>query len=259
MHEEDDHGSIENGTIGWGDADDDHFEIGEGDNEHLPLVRVTLGRGKGPIGDTEDRAQGNEVLCRWGMLIDFIPKKGTQCVVAFPAGMRGTEGGGVIIGLIRPNAAQFKEDRAMLAVGDDVHLLVKGKSVTLSDYGDGANTPTRWLMVGTSRGGGAPRILCSDETGSGWNIKAGVVGLISSAGGAPKAWVEVNGESASMARAGGEQLKLSSGLFYGFAGKCQLQGGGIFLGKMPTPVNPALWGFAGIAGAPSTSVFISAT
>jgi len=249
-----DYGSIEQGTVGWGD-EANHFDIGEGDNENVPLIKVTLHAGKNPTADAEERAQGQRVLCRWGMLIDFIPKRGTQCVVAFPAGMRGMESGGVIIGIVRTNGSQFKEDRALLAVGDDVHLLVKGKSVTVSDYGAQA----RYIMVGTSRGGGAARILISDETGSGVTVKAGIVGLMTASGGVPKAWIELTSSSASCALSDGTQWKLTSGFFYGFGGKIHLQGGGVFLGKMPTPVTPVLTGFVGISGVPSGSVFASIT
>jgi len=254
-----DAGSIEQGTIGWGDDEADHFDIGEGEEENLSLIRVTLVHGKRPGDDVKEEAQGNEILCRWGCLIDWIPPKGTQCIVAFPSGMREHAGGGVIIGVIKPNGSQFKEKRAVLNLGEDVHVLVKGKSVTLSDFGSGLNTPTRYIMVGTSRGGGAARILCNDETGSGWTVKAGIVGLMTSASGAPKAWIELTSSGASMALASGEQLKLGAGLFYGYAGKCQLQGGGVFLGKMPTPITPVCVGPVGMTAIGSGSVFASIT
>lgn len=252
-----DSGTIEQGTLGWGDGDEDVADIVEDESDPgLPLFRVTIAHGKGPDADANGTgAQGEQVLCRWGIILDYVPPKGAQCIVAFPTGTRRIPGAGVIIAVIRKNASQFKKERAVLSLGADMHLLVKARSTTIASYA----TPAQYIMVGKPRGADvAPRILIQDETGSGVTVQGGVVALMGNDSGAPKALLQVSkAGKASCFLSGGEKWEMTSGRFYTYGASNIVQGGGVFLGKLPTPANPALWGFVGAMGTPSMSVFIS--
>lgn len=250
-----DSGSIEQGVIGWGGVDD-AVDITGGDKTDLPLFRVTLTRGRNHAKDLEETAQGLQVTCRWGILVHYVPPVGTQVIVAFPAGMKGVSGGGVIISVVAPNGSQFKADRAILDVGSSGHLLIKGKSVTLCDYA----TPARYLMVGTSRAGGPPGVSIQDETGSGLTVQSGVVGLFTASGSPAdaKCILQLTTTSASCAlKSGTASWKLTEGMCstYGTTNLCT--GAGVYLGKAPTVANPVLWGASGPVGVASLSVFVS--
>jgi hypothetical protein len=155
-------GSIELGTVGWGDGEDRFAPEVEGEPT---LVKVTLFRGRRPDVDgeaKEDRAQGQPTLCRVAQPLNYIPPEGGQVMVAIPAGFELTPGVGVIFAAMGPTTTQFGTARAKMDFGPDVDLILKAKSVTLSDYED------RYLTLGPDFG-----FKVGDATASGLNLQDG--------------------------------------------------------------------------------------
>ena len=136
-----DAGSIELGTVGWGD--DSHFELGTDDNGGVTLVKVKLLRGL--------PEQGQELLCRLSAPLWFVPDVGSQVLVAVPAGFSQVPGAPVIIAAPGANpSSQFgggKAADAILDFGPDRRVIIKaGKGVILSDY------ENRYVGVGPELG-----------------------------------------------------------------------------------------------------------
>lgn len=83
-----DTGSIEMGTVGWGDQDI-HYDAGTASNDGVTLIKVTLFRGRDPKQEhTPGLGQGAQILAR-NSAGENIPSKGTQVIVARPAGFDG--------------------------------------------------------------------------------------------------------------------------------------------------------------------------
>lgn len=241
---------VEVGTVGW-EGTDEHFEKGTEASDGHTLIYVTLYRGRDPSTKPEaGRAQGMKILCHISDSIFRIPKKGTRCYVIVPHGMEQSPGAGVIVACVSPSpTTQFEDDRVVMDFGEDVHVVLKGKSVALSDH----ENPARFIGVGTPRSGGTPgvQILLPDGTGAAW--QDGAFALFSRDGTMMQAtpskfevWVKDIG-----------CLRIADGEFYTYAPINKMQGAGCYIGKLPTVANMALWGPTGIAGVASPSVFIS--
>jgi hypothetical protein len=156
-----DQGGIYDGTVGWQDGQA-HYDIDP--DSGVTLVRVTLFKGRNPGQDgpvTDALAHGHQILCRIGAPLSNIPPLNAQVMVAMAADRMLTPGGGVIFAMpIKSPGTQFAADKAKLDFGPDYDLVIKARSVTLTDY------ENRFLTVGPTYG-----IKCGDVTGSGLCIK----------------------------------------------------------------------------------------
>lgn len=252
FHNPDAVSQIEMGSIGWEDEDEYYF-LGTDENDGHTLVRVQLFRGRDvtkPI--NPERAQGHKIVCHLSGGLFRIPKKGTRCYIAIPKGMESMPGAGVIFATVEKSpSTQFDADRAVMDFGDDVHVVFKGKSISLQD------PDNRFLTVGTPRSGGAAGITLQAKDGSGGVIQEGVVSWFVAQNGEAKSVIQMTPTKWEVFVADIGFVKLDGGEFWSFAPVNKMMGGGCYIGKAPTPANPALWGITGVAGAASTSVFLS--
>lgn len=258
-----DNGSIEMGTVGWDDGTDTHFD----DSGPVSLVKVTLFRGVDP-GEDESAdptiARGHQILSRVLGPINFMPRPKTQVLVARPAGFDGPGmwfilGLGGLGGTVGNPTTQYDgksgsstgaKARAKLDFGADVDLVIKARSVTLSDY---SNT---YLGISPDFG-----IKAGNAKGDGFQITPGnFIGYVTDQAADPKAVAQfgltkekgiILSEKMTSQVA---SLRLKEGNFV-LAGKefsCQTANGS--LGVVASPVSGIQFG-PGI-GIPSTSWFI---
>ncbi len=243
---------IEMGTVGWEDTEL-FYEKGTDENDGHTLVRVQLFRGRDitkPI--KKGIAQGHKMLCNISGGLFRIPPKGTRVYVAVPTGYENSPGAGVIFATVEKSpTVQFEQDRVVLNFGEDCHVMIKAKSITMSDFA------SRFIAVGTPRSAGVPGVMMHDETGSGICVQSGTVGAWSADGGAMKVVMQLSPTKGEIYNSAGSFVRLDGNKFSCFGSTCQVVGGGVYLGKAATALNMALWGPTGIAGVASPSVFIS--
>jgi len=181
-------GSIEAGTVGW-DDDADHYDTAPGE---VVLVKVTLFRGRNPDRDPEPkpgRAGGLQILARVSAPMQTIPPDGAEVIVAVPAVFGLTPGAPVILAQVAvapPN--QFSATRAKLDFGPDVDVVIKARSVTLTDYED------RFFTLGPRFG-----IKMGDAGANGMQLK----------GGKWCAYVAQNGDAKAVWEMSATDLKIS--------------------------------------------------
>jgi hypothetical protein len=239
------------GSVGWED-EDEWFYPGTADNDGHTLIRVQLYEGKDPSVPTNpERAQGHKIICQISDSVFRVPKRDTRCYVALPHGMEQTPGAGVIIACVSKNpTVQFGKDRSVLNLGDDQHVVIRGKSISLHAFNND------FVSVGEPRSGGASGITLSGHDGSGVVIQEDVVGIFTAKNGECKTMIQVTSDQISI-KCQSTAMMLNDQNFYVLSTSCTLQGGAVYLGKLPTAANMALWGPTGIAGVASPSVFIS--
>lgn len=156
-----DPGGIYDGTVGWEDGED-HFDIGD---DGVTLVKVTLHKGRMP--DTDDaknspRAKGTRVLTRISAPLYNIPPDGAEVHVSMPAGRLLDPGAGAIIAQLSASPdIQFSGTKAKLDFGPDVDVVLKARSVTITDY------ENRFISVSPTTG-----IKAGDKDGSGFCLKS---------------------------------------------------------------------------------------
>ncbi len=118
---------------------------------------------------------------------------------------------------------------------------------TIGDY------QNRFVTVGPLNG-----VVAQDETGSGYVFKEGkFMGFVAS-GGDAKSVIQMTPSELSFIQKDSGMLKLSGGkvTLLSKAG-LSLVGSSISLGATASPASPAVWGFTGVGGVGSTSVFIA--
>jgi len=242
---------IEIGSIGWEDEDEWYY-LGTDDNDGHTLVRVQLFSGRditAPLNPT--RAQGKKIICQIPSGMYRIPKKDERCYVLIPKGMEAVDGAGLIIATVgKSPTTQFAADRAVLNFGDDVHVVIKGKSISLQD------PDFRFVSVGSPRSGGTPgvQVHLPDGTGAVWQDSS--VGIFCKA----DTLVQMTPSKYEVWQGTGSSrtfLTMGSGVFHTFGQTNKVQGSGVYLGAAPTLATPVLYGPTGIAGLPSTGVFVS--
>lgn len=232
---------FEPGTVGW-DGIDPHFDTEDG----VTLVRVTLVRGRHPsTALTPDVAQGHQVLCRIGGGLFRIPKKGTAVMVGFPTAFSTHPAAGVIVCTTEASPSiQFSETKAKLDVGPDTDLVIKGKSVTITDYDN------RFLHVG------ADGVMMQDENGNGLLLSGGALVLFVADSGDAKTVIQLTKSELSLLQKDTGFVKLTGGNATIFANaSAGLLGANVSIGAKATALTPALTGTP--PGVPSTSVFVS--
>lgn len=240
------------GTVGWDEVDEHAYLGGDSEDGHS-LVRVTLYAGRNFSEDHKpDIAQGHQVVCHIGSSLFNIPPKGTRCIVVIPEGMEHIPAAGCIIETIgRSPPDQLGKDRTVMDFGADTHVIIKGKSVSLSSHDD------EFITVGTPRSGGTSGLLFQAKDGTGGVINEGVVGWFVAASGDAKTLIQMTPDKiAVMNKSGGSCVVLDQNFTVsGSAG--YITCGRTYIGTIPTALTPALHGITGVAGVASTSVFLS--
>lgn len=251
------------GVVGWkSTAGNTFFSNVTGEKT---LVMVTLHEGIDQhLKDTSPgKAYGKEVLCHVLGPFYYIPPVGTPVLVTFHKGISSI--GGTILGTTLPSPTiQFNDTKAKLDLGPEVDLVIKAKSVTITDYqnnyiactGDNSatNQPSGVVMsckdgsgVFASNSHTDPTgvsIWCSDSSGNG----ACLIGMTENG-------LKVNVKTA----AGQSHLDMSDGNFFVFAEqKTWLNGGTNLLGPAPAAGFFAHYGPNPTTALLSTTVFISA-
>jgi hypothetical protein len=232
---------FEPGTVGW-DGADPHFDTEDG----VTLVRVTLVRGRHPSTPLQpDVAQGHQVLCRIGGGLFRIPPKGTAVMVGFPTAFAGHPAAGVIVCTTEASPdTQFNDTKAKFDVGPDTDLVIKAKSVTISDYDN------RFLHVGPDG------VLLQDDKGNGVVMSGGAIMIYVADSGDAKTLVQMTPQELSLLQKDTGFIKLTGGKLTLLAsGSAGLVAGNVAIGSPSKPQVAAM--IAPSPGVPSTSVFIS--
>ena len=152
---------FEPGTVGWSDVDD-HVDLGTPDNDGNTLVRVTLFRGRERgTAPKPGVAEGHQVLAQLASGFFRVPPTGTRVMVGFPSAFATTPGAAVIVSTLeRSPDAQFNATKAKIDVGPDQDLVLKARSITITDYQD------RFLHIGPDG------VMLQDEAGNGVDRRA---------------------------------------------------------------------------------------
>src|ERR1041385_2706529 len=162
---------VAKGVVGWKHTDE-HHDLGTSSNDGHTFVRVTLFVGKHVTDEpVEGQAHGLEILCKVMGPLYWVPPKGTPVLVAFPDGEMDAPGSAVILGSIGPSPGiQFKGTKPKLDFGPDQDLVIKAKSLTLSDYND------NFIFMGT------PGIKIQNKDGTGVLYSGSKVQIYASSG-----------------------------------------------------------------------------
>jgi hypothetical protein len=248
---------IEFGTVGWV-GEDKFYSVGTAEDDGHTLVRVQLFRGRNVSKPnlTPKIGQGHKLLCHIPSGMFRIPPKGTRVIVAVPFKMDKSPVGFIVSTVEQNPMLQYNDDRVHIGFGDDTHVVIRGKSVTITDPAN------RFIMVGESRAGGTPGVFVQDETGSGLGIAAGTVGAYAVDGSHNiVSFVQVKQTGVDIAYTGSSPvtMTLSAGQWWTIATSALITSSAVLLGARATVASPALWGPTGVGGLPSASVFISPT
>jgi len=148
---------------------------------------------------------------------------------------------------------QFELDRVVMDFGPNVHVVVRGRSVSMAD------PDNRFITVGTPRSGGAPGLTFQAADGSGGVVQEGVVSWFAAKSGTANTILQFTPSAAEVRQAdgGGTMLKLSEGTCHTLGKVNKVQGAGVYLGANPTETNTVIYGQSGQTGVPSLSVFVS--
>lgn len=168
---------IVTGTVGW-EGFDNHFSKGTDGNDGHTFVYVQLYSGRDHSKKkTPSIGQGKQIVCHLSSSIFRIPPKGTRVYIAMPTGQDTAVGSGVIFATVEKSPTiQFEEDRAVLDYGPDTHVVIRGKSVSISD------PDNNFISVGEPRSGGDAGIIFQASDGCGGIIKEGVVSWFATTG-----------------------------------------------------------------------------
>ena len=239
---------FEPGVVGWDDTDE-HADLGTPDNDGNTLVRVTLFRGRqsGTPPPPAGQADGHRVLAQLGGGFFRVPPKGTRVMVGFFTAFATAPGAAVILGTLeRAPDAQFSATKAKIDVGADTDLVLKGRSVTITDYGN------RFLHVGPEG------VMLQDDKGNGVVMQNGAILIFVADAGDAKTLVQLTKDEVGVLQKDSGFVKLKGGSATVFANKsAAVVAGNVMLGAKATPATPALTGMSGPSAAPSTSVFVS--
>lgn len=240
---------LEMASVGWEDATD-WYDQGGSSNDGTTFVRAQLYRGRTPGAPIKAGvAQGHKVLVQISGPLWRIPRLGERCIIGFPGGFSTTPGAGVILGWLGaspPN--QFSPTKAKIDLGSDYDFVLKAKSITLSDYNN------RFIAIGPQSG-----VTIQDKDGTGAIINNGAIAIFVASGGSMTTILQLTASDINAIVNGGSMLQLTSTKATMYGVSCYVQGGGVYLGKVPTATTFA--GYGSAPGSPpttvSTSVFIS--
>jgi hypothetical protein len=219
---------LEMGTVGHEGAPS-HYDIGTGTDDGNTLVAVTLARGRDrskPI--TPGRAQGQQVWCQISDAVYRIPPPGTRVLVGFPSGMRQVNGAGVILATMSASPTiQFSATKAKLDYGPNTDLVIKARSITISDYNN------RFISLGPDGD-----IIVQAADGTGMKIQSGVFGAFVG-GGSLKSVLELTANSINLGINGGSLLTMQPAQATFFApGNIFLTAAGVIAGPPAMSSKP---------------------
>jgi hypothetical protein len=245
-------GRIEMGTIGWDNAEEHFVQGTEGtEEEGYTLVRVQLFRGRSNASKKlkATTGQGTQMLCHISSGLFRIPKKGERCFVMLAAGYENMDASGVIVAIIKKTPfEQFSEGRVKMDFGSDEDLVIKARSVTISDYNNDymSLTAAGGFRAATFDGG------LIQVKGDKFTAACGG-GIYLFGGTTPSAGLVLSSVQAQL-WCGAGMFKINAigmGTWIGF--QAVISAGSVSIGALASPATPC-----GIfPGLPSTSVFIS--
>ena len=247
-----DQGGIFDGTVGWDDGDD-HFDLDS--DSGVTLVKVTLFKGHNPTTDGQKmtaRARGQRILCRIGAPLFNVPPDGAQVIVAMPADRMLVPGGGVIISqVIASPGNQFSATKAKMDFGPDCDLVIKARSITLTDYED------RYLTLGPKYG-----FKIGDSNANGCQLKGAQWLFYTTDGASPPTAVTTfrlsRADGIALCIDDGKTVTLSmgGGKFEGCGELFSAKFASGYLGKVPALLTGVAYGIS-TPSVPSTSWFVS--
>jgi hypothetical protein len=238
--------SIEMGTVGWEDDQGPHYSLDTSPTDGTTLLKVQLYRGK-MAGKAVKAgvAQGHKVLAQLSGPLWHVPDPGQRVLVAFPSGMEDIPGAAVVVAMPGPAPSiQYTQTKSKLDVGPDHDLVIKGRSLTFSDYSN------RFVSI-TPAG-----IVIQDTDGSGIIVQSGVINIFST----NTTIVRLDGSSIQIVNNGQGGLTIDSSGNATLTGKnASVLGGTVYLGNPTrmTPTNFAIYGLSGPVGLASTSVIVA--
>ena len=202
---------FEPGTVGWSSASP-HYDTEGG----VTLVRVTLFRGKSPTTPlVAGVAQGLEVLCRIGGGMFRIPPPGTPVTVGFTSAFATMPGCGVIVCTTETSPEiQFSPTRAKMDLGPDTDLVLKARTITLSDYNN------RFIHIGADGG-----IQVQDSDGTGIIIKSGGIAIFAVENGVMKTLLQLSPTALQAMQSDGSFLNMKGGNMTVVGSQCSLSCG----------------------------------
>lgn len=245
------------GSIGWEDEDDYSF-LGSEENDGHTLVRVQLFEGRDHTKTLNpDRAQGQRIICHLSGGMFRIPPKDTRVLVAIPNGMDHVVGAGLIIASYeRSPTNQFSNTRAKMDFGPDVDLVIKARSVTVTDYEN--------QQVSLSPEGG---VQAFDKDGAGIQFKSGACysvsekcNIVVQTGGTVSACLKMTPLEASLMGGAGCMIKNKLGTTTIASGICSIDsylcqiGKGATINTQAAVINTPV---TGSTPQPSNKVFIA--
>jgi hypothetical protein len=234
-------------TVGW-EGESEAADKGDGSDteDGVTLVRVTTHAGALPTEPESPTglANGHQLVAIPPMWPQWIPPKGTRCILGYPDGPTGVP---VILAYYGPAPdKQHGRTTAKMDFGDQ-HLVIKAKSITLRD--DAGNL----LSMSEEMG-----VQIADESGSGLQAYQGVVMLRVIGGDSQtKTWVSLNEEVAQIVNAAGGTGVVCKENVVSVNGTtiCLNALGAINLGFNASAATPVLVGLSAMAGVASQSIF----
>lgn len=207
------------------------------------FVHVRLSRGT-----PGDRAT---LWCRISQPLNYIPTPGTSVIVAIPAGFGYSPGAAMIIAASGPAPAnQFGDAKAKLDFGPDYDLVIKARSITLTDY------ENRYLTVGPDYG-----VKIGDASASGAILKDAKWAFYVAESGDAKAVFELSTDKVQIVQKDSKQtaLLMRNGeiCLAGTTLKAMCASGYLGNPASVTPANGIAYSVAGPANVVSTSWFVA--
>ncbi len=236
------------GTVGWEGSDQFYSKGTDQDSGHL-FIHVQLFKGRDFTKELNpDIGQGSKILCKMSSHIHRIPPRGTLVYVIFPNGMDHAVGSGCIIATIERNPTiQLEEDRVVIDYGEDTHIIIKGKSVSLSSHNN------EFVSVGQPRSGGDPGIVLQTANGSGGFVSNEDVYFFAASGGEAKSVVRMESDGVTILYKGSatSAFKLNDDLTISVPNLGYITPATLFLGATS---DPSKWKTVTTAGGASTGV-----
>lgn len=232
--------SVMLGMIGWTgpNPDLDPNDLGDDSNDGYTLTRVQLFAGRNETRPLVDgRAQGFRLLCTVADHVQMFgpPRDGDRCIVLVPAGLESTPGAAVVVAIIsKAPTTQYSSTRGKIDVGPDRDLVIKGRSIALSDYDN------RFISIGPDNG-----IVVQEKDGSGVIVKDGAVAIFAASGGDVKSALTLKGDEASIYQKSSEGntcVVLGGGKAQLVGTHCAVQGSAVYLGASPSMLTAAALG-----------------
>lgn len=238
------------GTIGWAEDGGNFADLGDGTEPALVNVTLYSGRDRSqPL--RSDVAQGTRIRCRVMGPLYYVPPSGARVMVAIPGDQFSIPGAGVIMG--RTDAApssQFAKDRVVLDFGPKIHVVIRGKSVSMQDEPGTPNVPRCFIGVGTPYSGGTRGVYAINEQGSGVSLVAKVAAMYAADAGTVKSTCNLTPTEADLVcnDVGVSGVQAKGGDVSTMGANNNVVGGKVYLGQ------PALITTAAVNGVAISSV-----